>query len=103
MLSKERKPHLLESETRVLSSGNVLHYTCNPPISSYFLKKKGISCMGYNYGCENDAEMLLIPTRLYLKFFGVEPDKDQNVLIMQSENLLAKLDRIERNKISKLN
>lgn len=100
-LTGEREPHSLEFKTVLLPNGEeVWHYTCTPPTEK-ILKEYKIKCVGYQYNCEDNMGVLLIPKELYFRFFGIGPDKDQNVLIIQSESLLTKLNQIERAKTFK--
>jgi hypothetical protein len=83
-----RDIHALEGCTRIMGD-KVLHYTCNSPKQG-ILNKKGIEAVGEEYGVGNN-EMLVIPLNLYGQF-GISPSRDRQVLIMQTESLLTKLD-----------
>ncbi len=58
-----RKIHKLEI-TKQLESGNIFHYTCNPP-KKKTLEKYNIRSIGEDIGCNDSREILIIPPQLY--------------------------------------
>jgi len=81
--------HTLENRTQIIED-KVWHYTCNSP-SLKILNKYGIDPIGNKYNCHDYREVLLIPLKVYHKL-GLVPTNDMNVLTIQSESLLKKLD-----------
>lgn len=72
--------------TKLMSSGLVFHYTCNPP-SQEVLKANGIRCIGESLNCLDDREVLLIPSELY-EDYGYKIGSDLRII---SECLLTRL------------
>ncbi len=80
-----QRTHALE-HTKVMKSGVVFHYTCNPP-SQAILDRNGIRCIGESLNCLDDREVLLIPSTLYGQY-GYRLDDSIRIT---SENLLTRL------------
>jgi hypothetical protein len=72
-----------------IRGSSVWHYTCNAP-SDEILERKGITAIGHEHETA-PREVLLIPLELYAEHGVVVSKNNQNVLIIQSEGLLTKL------------
>ena len=83
-----QKPHSLEYTALISSTGEVFHYTCNPP-GQKVLARYGIRAIGDSFNCTDPREVLLIPRRLYSDF-GYS--LDQINLKIVSEQLLRRLE-----------
>ena len=83
-------PHAFEALPHYFTSQDfILHYTCNSP-NEEILKRKGIKAMGEDFGSDS-KEVLKIPTSIYFKE-GYFELKDKNVLKMNCEHLMVKLE-----------
>lgn len=85
-----QKPHSLEY-TFLLNDRSVFHYTCNPP-KQEILDEYEIQCVGKQAGCDDDREVLIIPSRVFEEK-GIPLIEDKNVLKINSENLLRIIER----------
>ncbi len=84
------KAHSLENFPYFSSaSQKIVHYTCNAPPME-ILNKHKIKCSGRDFGCQDEREILLIPTSIYLKF-GFRKLTDRRILQLNLENLMKKL------------
>jgi hypothetical protein len=86
-MNTDYEPHQYEY-TCILSNGDVVHYTCNPP-SKDVLKKNGITPLD---GLNGGNSVYVIPANVFRKLgYQVNPSIDNNVLKITAENLMRRL------------